>query len=130
MTHTGSCLCGDVTYAVDGPLADVVNCHCVRCRRHTGHFMAATEAAPGDVTISGDALRWYHVDPDDVEYGFCGTCGSTLFWRAAVRPNIIDIAAGTLDPPTGLATKQAIFVADASDYHRLDPDLPQVPHDR
>ena len=39
------------------------------------------------------------------------------------------VAAGTLDPPTGLSTVHALFVADASDYHRLDPDLPHHLHD-
>ena len=39
---TGSCLCGEVAYEVTGPLRPVVNCHCLQCRKTTGHFMAAT----------------------------------------------------------------------------------------
>lgn len=39
------------------------------------------------------------------------------------------MAAGALDPPTGLNTVHALFTAEASDYHRLDPDLPGHPHD-
>ncbi len=126
MRHTGSCLCGAVTYEVTGPLRDVINCHCVRCRRHTGHFMAATRSATGDVAIAGTALRWFDAT-DDVQYGFCGTCGSTMFWRTADRPEVLSIAAGTLDPPTGLTTTTALFTADASDYHRLDDALLEIP---
>ncbi len=91
--------------------------------------MAATAADVDDVTFASDrTLRWYDAT-DDVQYGFCATCGSTLFWRAADRPRRLAIAAGTLDPPTGLTTTDALFVADASDYHRLDHDLVEYPGD-
>ena len=126
MSHTGSCLCGAVTYEVDGPLRDVINCHCIRCRRHTGHFMAATAANVTDLTIRDESLQWYDAT-DTRQYGFCGECGSTLFWRAAEKPDTVSIAAGTLDPPTGLVTATAIFTADASDYHILDRTLVQYP---
>ncbi len=130
MTATGRCLCGAVRYEVAGPLADVVDCHCHRCRRHTGHFMAATHTDAAHLAIAGeDALRWYPAT-DDVEYGFCGTCGSSLFWRSADRADLVSIAAGTLDPPTGLRTVAALFVDTASDYHRLDDSLRQYPGDR
>ncbi len=128
MTGSGSCLCGGVTYEVDGPLRDVVNCHCDRCRRHTGHFMAATSASTTDVRFLGESLRWYDATRE-VQYGFCTTCGSTLFWRSSDKPDRISIAAGTLDTPTGLSTATALFVDDASDYHVLDEALEQFPKD-
>lgn len=129
MIHTGSCLCGAVTYEVDGPLRDVIDCHCIRCRRHSGHHMAATAAATTDVAIDGHALCWYAAT-DTVEYGFCRTCGSSLFWRTSTRPETLSIAAGTLDPPTGLRTTAAIYTSQASDYHRLDPQIDRSPEDR
>ena len=46
-----------------------------------------------------------------------------------VRPGTVSLAAEALDPPTGLATVFVLFAAEASDYHRLDPDLPGQPHD-
>jgi hypothetical protein len=50
------------------------------------------------------------------EYGFCRTCGASLFWRADATPDEISICAGTLDPPTGLTTVEAWWVSQASDY--------------
>ncbi len=128
MTATGRCLCGGVTFEVEGALRDVIDCHCVRCRRHTGHFMAATAVAVDDLVITGDTLRWYAAT-DSVAYGFCGHCGSTLFWRAADKPESISVAAGTLDPPTGLRTVAALFTADASDYQRLDDTIDHHDYD-
>jgi hypothetical protein len=90
--------------------------------------MAATATAAAAVAISGEGLRWYN-PTERVQYGFCGECGSTLFWRASDRPDTISIAAGTLDPPTGLTTTTALFTAVASDYHRLDDSIHQYDYD-
>ena len=48
--------------------------------------------------------------------GFCGECGSSLFW-AVPDTETISIAAGTLDPPTGLSTVKHIYTSSASDYY-------------
>ena len=83
----------------------------------------------GDVTLCvGDRVFVVAQRRLVFEYGFCGTCGSTLFWRAEELPDWISIAAGTLDPPTGLTTESAWWTREASDYHRLDPALAH--HDR
>lgn len=129
VTQSGRCLCGSITYEVDGPLRDVVNCHCSRCRSHTGHYMAATRATADDLQITGDSLSWYN-PTDEVKYGFCQECGSTLFWRTKRTPGYISIAAGTLTPPTGLKTVAAIYTDYASDYHSLDPDIASYSEDR
>jgi len=115
--HTGGCDCRGVRYQLEGELRDVFNCHCERCRRITGHHMAATAVRPEQIRFESDStLRWY--DPvDTVHYGFCGVCGSTLFWRTDDIPGKLSIAAGTLDQPTGLRTVQAWWVAEAGDYH-------------
>ena len=123
MSATGRCECGGVRYSVSGVLRDVYNCHCSRCRRITGHHMAATAAASTDVILHSQAtLKWYAPD-ETVEYGFCGDCGSTLFWRANALADKLCIAAGTLDQPTGLHTTKAWWVAEAGDYHERQDGL-------
>lgn len=90
--------------------------------------MAATACHTDGLHLDADdTLRWYEAVPG-VAYGFCGTCGSTLFWRAGGVPDQISIAAGALDPPTGLTTESAWWTAAASDYHELDHSL--VEHER
>lgn len=85
--------------------------------------MAATATEVENLRIEGETLVWYEAAPG-VEYGFCGTCGSSLFWRTARRDDLISIAAGTLNPPTGLETKAAIYTNYASDYHAFDETIP------
>ena len=122
----GQCQCGDVTFKVRGPLRDVFNCHCLRCRRFTGHHMAATAASTRDVEIEsvGSQLRWYSpADDPNVFYGFCANCGSSLFWRTGDNPEHLSICAGTLEQPTGLRTTQVWWTAQSADYHQRQPDL-------
>jgi hypothetical protein len=126
VTHRGGCLCGGVRYEVSGALRGVVACHCSQCRRTSGHFVAATSAANDALhLVEQQTLVWYR-SSDQAERGFCGRCGGNLFWRQTGAAST-SIMAGTLDPPTGIAIEQHIFVADKSDYYTLDDDRPKWP---
>jgi len=123
-TYTGGCLCGGVRYEVDGPLRDVVECHCAMCRRTHGHVAAYTAAPKSHVRLTESrALAWY-ASSSVARRGFCRECGGSVFWE---RPagELVSIAAGTLDAPTGLRTTLQIFVEDAGDYYTIRPDVPQ-----
>ena len=127
---TGRCACGAITYRIGGPLREVWNCHCPRCRRITGHYLAATRARRDDLRIETGAERLTWWEPDDTAaYGFCRDCGSTLFWRSASHPHSLAVAAGPLDPPTGLRTTRAWWTAEASDYHQHQAGLELIPHE-
>ena len=128
--HTGRCLCGAVVYELRGPLRDVLVCHCVECRRWGGHAAAMT-AVPGDRLVFAEnrGLRW--VDSPDSELharrGFCGECGSSLFWDAPDRESI-SVAAGTLDGDAGIGTAGHIWTSQAGAYYQLPDDgLPRSP---
>lgn len=69
-------------------------------------------------------LRWYP-SSSTAERGFCGVCGSNLFWRAFSDPGNLSIAAGTLDGPTGLRIGRHLFVTDRGDYYAIPSDETQ-----
>jgi hypothetical protein len=123
---TGGCLCGAVRYEVHGPLRAVVDCHCSQCRRTSGHFGAFTATRPDDlVLIEAKGLRWYQSSVT-ARRGFCGVCGSSLFWEP-VSGGRVSICAGSMDSPTGLFTAAHVFVEDSGDYYTIDDGLPQRP---
>ena len=115
-TARGHCHCGRVSYGIDGPMRQVVECHCESCRRLTGSVGHATGARRADVTIRDEAgaLSWYR-SSELVERGFCGHCGSTLFFRRD-NADTITITAGSLDQPTGLEMMMRIFTDQRADY--------------
>lgn len=125
---SGGCLCGAVRYQVTGPLRDVVACHCSQCRRTSGHFVAATAARNADlVLLEDEGLQWY-TSSNSTRRGFCGRCGSSLFWEPAEGGHT-SIMAGSLDGETGLKTAVHICVENAGDYYRIDDGLPQIEGD-
>lgn len=129
MSANGSCLCGAITYKVEGQLGPVTACHCSQCRKQTGSYYTATSVADADITIEGgDNLTWFAASPE-ARRGFCKTCGSALFWKWN-GGDTTSIMAGTLDGETGLKLVEHIFVADKGDYYDLTDDLPKYPQDR
>ena len=122
---SGGCLCGAVRYSVAGQLRPVIACHCVQCRKTSGHFVAATSAPRETVAIKG-AVRWFQSSPA-ARRGFCPTCGSSLFWDGPGAN--LSIHAGTLDSPTGLALAGHIFCADKGDYYEIADGLPMADAD-
>ena len=97
--HTGQCLCGGVKYAVNGPLRQIIACHCSQCRRTSGHHVAASSASTAEIIFESAAtLTWYRSSAQ-AERGFCSLCGGNLFWRQ-IDSDTTSIMAGTLDTPT------------------------------
>lgn len=121
---TGQCLCGAVRFRLEPPLRDVVVCHCRQCAQWTGHAVAMTSVAPDRLSFGAGAgnVGWYQ-SSTEAQRGFCKTCGSALFWRPMDNSRI-SVAAGALDPPTGLKIGSHIFVADKSDYFDITDGNP------
>ena len=114
-------------YVAQGPLRDVIYCHCGQCRRQTGLYFAATAAEKSAFTLTADtALRWFAAS-DYAERGFCGTCGSVLFWKAH-SASYIAILAGSLDDPSGLKAASHICTDGRPTFYALCDGLPQYPH--
>ncbi len=123
---TGSCLCGAVKYTLTGPLKQVIGCHCTRCRKLTGHFLAFTAAWKEHFTLTEDrGLKWFR-SSENSRRGFCGECGSVLFFDTDGDEKL-SIAPGSIDGATGLEVAAHIFVADKGDYYALDDGGLQYP---
>jgi hypothetical protein len=124
MTHHGSCLCGAVTLTVTGQLPPMNACHCTACRKHSGHYEASVDVARSALQVRGmEAVNWYQ-SSEKVRRGFCGTCGSTLFWDPVFQ-DWTAIAMGVFDTPTRSHLAQHIFVSEKGDYYDITDGLPQ-----
>jgi hypothetical protein len=83
-----------------------------------------TAIAREDLVIDGAShLRSFTSASSDAgaRRGFCGRCGSSLFWDAPDR-STISISAGTLDGASGLRTIGHIYVSQAGDYYEVPAD--------
>lgn len=122
--HQGSCLCGAVSFTIEGELGPSDACHCTMCRKVSGHFWASTDVPREAITISGeDELGWYR-SSGKVRRGFCRNCGSALFWDGDGRASLA-VAMGALEGPTGVQLEKHIFVHEKGDYYEIADGLPR-----
>lgn len=122
--HTGSCLCGAVSFTVEGELPGPDACHCSECRKFSGHYFVSTDVPRSAVTIQGtERVRWYQTGK--ARRGFCEVCGSSLFWDPPAEVGWIGIAMGAFDAPTDTRLRIHIYVANKGDYYDISDDVPQ-----
>lgn len=76
---TGRCLCGAVSFEAHGVDAEVHACHCRMCRTWSGAPLLASLV--GSVSFQGEDDLVRYGSSDWAERGFCGRCGSNLFYR-------------------------------------------------
>jgi hypothetical protein len=118
----GSCLCGAIQYEVRGEVGQPANCHCLQCRKQSGHTWASSYAPEDCIEIEGP-VTWYAASPT-AKRGFCATCGSFLFWKD--QSEIwMSFSMGSIDGPSGLRLRSHIFTAFKGDYYDIADDAPQ-----
>lgn len=102
--YSGGCQCGAVRYAATELKDNAHICHCRMCQKAVGNYFAAFVAAPGN------AFSWTRGEPsvflssEHVERGFCGKCGTPLFYRDVTNAGIA-ITIGSLDQPERVPPK-------------------------
>lgn len=120
--QTGSCLCKGITFFLKNP-REIVNCHCIACRKFHGNYAAFTRVKLSNIHILGkEKISWYQVEKKQAQRGFCKDCGSSLFW-CRENDDGICVAASTLNTPTKLKTTKNIYVDFKSDFYVLDNNL-------
>lgn len=122
-TVRGRCLCGEVAWEIDGPVDDVVHCHCTTCRKAHGVAFATF------VTFAREAFRWVRGEAEirrwrssrDSERAFCGRCGSKV---PALEPFAYAFA-GPLEGALGAVPSAHIFVGSKAPWHAIGDALPR-----
>jgi len=123
----GSCLCGNIRYAITGDFGQVTHCHCGMCRKaHGAAFGTYAAARRSDFqwTDGEDVVTPYR-SSDGVDRLFCPECGSTLAVLFAVEAEIIYVALGTVDGDPGVRPEAHIFTASKAPWFEISDDLPQ-----
>ncbi|MCB1859587.1 MAG: GFA family protein [Gammaproteobacteria bacterium] len=99
-TTRGSCLCGAVSYQIQGPYHFFQYCHCGRCRKASGSSNAANLMIPAaNLTwLTGESLTKQYKLPAAERFStrFCTQCGSRLPWTTPNGEFVI-VPAGSLD---------------------------------
>ena len=124
----GSCLCGGVTYVIEGAPIRCWSCHCSRCRRARSAAHASNLISTADglrFTRGEELLRSYKVpDAQHFTHMFCRTCGSSMPRIDRTRGLAI-VPMGSLDDDPGMHPQAHIFVASKAPWYTIADALPQ-----
>lgn len=125
--YDGSCLCGAVRYRIRGPLGPLDNCHCTDCRKSHGAAFATYLEVPVrslDWLAGRETLRTYAA-ASGTKRSFCPTCGSTLICWVDSEPDLVEVAAGTLDTPLRARIVSHTFVRSKAPWYEIHDGAPQ-----
>jgi hypothetical protein len=127
---TGGCGCGAVRFEITEPLVSARYCHCTRCQRRTGTAASATAVTvPGSFHITqGEELIKAWKPEGGHEKWFCGECGSAMFTRSPVNPDLLGVRLGAIDGDPGVRPSLRQYVAYAAAWESIPDDaLPRSP---
>lgn len=123
---TGSCLCGDIAFEIDGPIDDIAHCHCSMCRKfHGSAFATYAGAAP-------DHFRWRQGEDQVVRYrssangwrNFCPRCGAAVPACPEGGP-FAAVPLGNVAEDPLVRPSSHWFVASKAPWHDIPDALPR-----
>jgi len=127
LPFSGGCACGAIRYVCAGAPVAMLNCHCIDCQRSSGApFASGFIVRAVDMAITG-APKSYSVRAGSgmlANRSFCSDCGSPLFTRGELAPEVMSIRFSTLDDSSEFQPMLDIWTCSAQQWVCLSPAIP------
>ncbi|WP_088329415.1 GFA family protein [Lacimicrobium sp. SS2-24] len=123
--HLGTCLCGTVTFTIQGDFDCFYLCHCRHCQKDTGSAHGAnlfSQSAQLTWLSGAQAVTSFTLNGTRHSKSFCQHCGSALPNTQA--EGMLVVPAGCLDTPVALLPSAHLFCASKAAW---ETDLDRVP---
>jgi hypothetical protein len=111
----GNCLCGAVTIRATPKRRTVEACHCSMCRRWSGVAYVGVQCGT-DPEIAGEDNVVRYRSSEWAERGFCGKCGSNLFFHY-LPLDTYGFLAGLFPDDSFAPLSEEIFIDEKPDYY-------------
>ena len=124
--YSGSCLCGEVRFEIEGEFERFYLCHCEYCRKDTGSAHAANLFSSTATLkwLSGEGnVRQFNLPATRHSKCFCRTCGSALPIMQ-MNGELLVVPAGSLNSEVVIRPNAHIFVSSRAGW---DDSLDRVP---
>ena len=126
-TFSGGCACGAIRYVCTSEPVAMLNCHCRDCQQSSGApFASGIVVRVADTKVSGTPGE-YSVRGNSggtTTRSFCRDCGTPLFTRGGMVPDLMSIRFASLDDQAGFKPMVDIWTSSAPPWVKLDGDIP------
>ena len=129
MAKNGKCLCGAVHFEIKKKVEEAVACHCDMCRHWTGGIFIAVAVPSDQLIVQGAEHVRVYTSSAWAERAFCGTCGSSLWYRVTAQGPHFDeyfIGMGTLERPSGIPLTTELFIERKPDGYEFSGQTQQL----
>jgi hypothetical protein len=127
MERTATCVCGQLTIAVDGEPVRVNMCHCVDCQRRSGSpFQIGAIFRDVHVKqINGQTNIYARraASGSTIDLNFCPNCGVSVFFRVGRRPGIIGVHGGCFADPDFPKPTRILWLKDKCSWVDLPDEI-------
>jgi hypothetical protein len=131
---TGRCLCGTVEFQLVPPLEPISHCHCQSCRLSRGVAFVTWTSVPSErfALRKGETdVSWYR-SSRGVRWGFCRTCGSSMFYVAerkdhpdAPKSGYFYVSVGSLTDAISDTPVAHVSYEERVDWYQASDALPK-----
>ena len=130
MPNSGGCLCGQVSYSVEGEPVMNFLCHCKNCQKQSGSAFSINLVYPksqfmheGPISSYADTSK----SGSPVFRHFCTNCGSPIFSLVPTLPDIVVLKVGTIDDNSSYVPAAEIWCASQQNWVSFEKDYPKFP---
>ncbi len=125
---SGSCFCGEVKFEIELPTVWCGHCHCSMCRRPHGASFVTWVAVPPERfrVTSGEEYITRFESSETGTRSFCKTCGSQMFCKNELHPEIIDRALAALHGKIDRDPEEHWYFDSRADWTVVNDDLPKL----
>ena len=125
---TGQCLCGAVQYQINDVPKKMGICHCRACQRFTGSgYWPFLVVSADDLKVTGHVSEYQGIGSSGKKIYrlFCTQCGSSLFGRPDLWPDIRIVSASSLDDPAQFKPEFTVWTEEAQPWDCVNPKVQQ-----
>ncbi len=123
----GSCQCGAVRYAFDGPPPPAYCCHCGECKKQSASAFSMSIALQWSRLAVTGTVAVYETTAFSGARKlacFCPKCGTRMWHRNVADSEWVTIKVGTLDGAANISPRGHLWVSKKQPWIILDSDLP------
>lgn len=122
----GHCLCGASRFTLTGAHNWVGHCHCESCRRAVSCAFTTWIGQPNGAWEMTDAqIVRYKSSPGNTR-GFCGICGSPMFFASDRYPDEMHFYAALLEDPSLVEPVEHFHTGEMLSWVHLSDGLPRA----